>query len=190
VYAFEPSPVNCRLLTMSLVANAFHNVTLFPSAVSDVEELLLYDGIGSNGFVSPLPSAGDATALSSRTVVRSVRLDRVFDDGTRLDVLKIDVEGAEFRALSGATAVLGTHRPLIVSEFSPSALRTVSGVDPAAYLRLLVDLGYELGILRPDGPAALHGRDGAAVLDAHARADVDHLDLVAFDPARHRSLVE
>jgi FkbM family methyltransferase len=186
VYAFEPSPVNCKLLSLSLVANSMANVAIFPAAVSDVEELLLYDAIGSNGVISTMPTdAGSANDLILRTIVRSVVLDRVLGDLDRLDVVKIDVEGAEYRALKGATGLLQAKRPLVFSEFAPVRLRQVSGVEPEEYLQLLVGIGYDVGVLQCDGSVTQHGHSCRAILEAHARSKSDHIDIVAFDPNRH-----
>jgi FkbM family methyltransferase len=190
VVAFEPSPANCRLLAASLLANGFDNVTLHPAAVSDVEELLLYDAVGSNGFVSPLPREAEAAeTMLLRTVVRAVVLDRVLGGVDRVDVVKIDVEGAEHRALTGATTMLRDKRPVVFSEFGPVGLQEVSGVAPEDYLHLLLGVGYELAVLHRDGTVERCGREPGAVLDAHARVGLDHVDLVAFDPARHRDVV-
>ena len=186
VFAVEPSPRNCKLLSLSLLENGMTNVVTFPTAASDVEELLLYDAVGSNGFVSPMPTDLEgARAMGLRTIVRSIVLDRALGDLPRLDVLKIDVEGAEHRALSGARGLLETHRPLVFSEFGPKGLRDVSGVEPEDYLRFLVGMGYELAVLREDGAVVRCGTQCGAILDAQDRRGSDHIDMVAFDPTRH-----
>ncbi len=190
VLAVEPSPTNCKLLCLSLLANAMGNVALFPAAASDAEELLLYDAIDSNGMISPMPSdPGAEHLIGTRTIVRSLVLDRQLRDLARLDVIKIDVEGAEYRALKGATDLLRAHRPLVFSEFAPEGLRQVSAVEPEEYLKLLVGLGYELGVLQPDGTVVTHEHRCAPVIEAHARSAAQHIDIVAFDPARHRDVV-
>jgi hypothetical protein len=136
--------------------------------------------------VSPLPR--DAQAAGTM-LLRTVVLGRVLDGIDRLDVVKIDVEGAEHRAITGATTLLRQKRPVVFSEFGPAGLRQVSGVEPDAYLRLLLEIGYELAVLHHDGSVERCGRRHDAVLDAHARAGVDHVDIVAFDPARHHDVV-
>jgi hypothetical protein len=106
-----------------------------------------------------------------------------------VDVVKIDVEGAEHRALTGATTMLREKRPDVFSEFAPVGLKEVSGVAPEEYLQLLLGIGYELAVLHRDGTVERCGREPRTVLDVHARVGLDHVDLVAFDPARHRDVV-
>src|SRR5262249_3774224 len=59
----------------------------------------------------------------------------------RLDVLKLDVEGAEFWCLEGARTILETMRPVVLFEFSDNALRT-QGASGEQLLELLRSLSY------------------------------------------------
>jgi hypothetical protein len=49
--------------------------------------------------------------------IRGVALDDYFPAGARLDVMKIDIEGAEAQALPGMRRLLKEARPAIVLEF-------------------------------------------------------------------------
>lgn len=62
---------------------------------------------------------------------------------SRIDVLKIDAEGAEERILRGAERVLRELRPTLLLELSDAALRAQSS-SAAAVVRLLATYGYEL----------------------------------------------
>ena len=48
--------------------------------------------------------------------VQRARLDDVLPPGTRIDLIKIDVEGGELQVLQGAQALLAANRPVIIFE--------------------------------------------------------------------------
>ena len=159
VVAIEPGERNGVLLQRSLARNRLRNVRLHPYAVSDRRETLVYLPQGSNGTVTGL--GGDGDVPSGGRLVPATTLDDLLAGLDRVDVIKIDVEGAEGRVLRGAAATLARHRPLVVSEFSPLLLEAISGVAGDAYLSHLLDLGYELSVVDPDGAGELIpcGRD-------------------------------
>lgn len=82
--------------------------------------------------------------------VTAVRLPDITD---RIDVLKIDAEGAEYLILSGerSRALLRTTR-VVLTEFCEDQLRAVSGVTGEEYLALLEELGFEVDVDRSELP--------------------------------------
>ena len=178
VFALEPFQSNLKLLYLNAQLNGFAQVTILPFAASDEPRLLAFDNVASNGQVSPLRP--DLAFVLGTTLVYGARLDDALREVGTVDVIKIDVEGAEYRALRGATALLARSRPTIVSEFSPPALAGVSGVDGETYLRLLLlDEAYVLDALPGEGAPLECGRDVGRVLRAFERSGVDHIDIVA-----------
>jgi FkbM family methyltransferase len=179
VVAIEPGERNGVLLHGSVVRNRLRNVTLHPYAVSDRRETLVYLPQGSNGTVAGLAGAGEVPP--GARLVPATTLDDLVAGLDRVDVVKIDVEGAEGRVLRGAAATVARHRPLVVSEFSPLLLEAVSGVAGDAYLSHLLERGYELSVVDPDGAGELIpcGRDAGAVVRFLQRAALAQLDLVA-----------
>lgn len=178
VIAFEPFQSNVKLLYLNAALNGYSQVAIHPFAVADRNGLLAYDNTASNGVISePRPELG---FLQSTTLVPAVRLDDLLGTADRIDAIKLDIEGAEYRALEGAARVLRTHRPHIYSEFSPPALSAVSGATAEAYLqRLLVDEGYCIDVLDRDGTVASCGRDLSKVIEWFERDGTDHIDVLA-----------
>ena len=181
VLAIEPNPDNCRMLEASRRANGFVHITIAACAVGRETGLLALETGYSNGTATPL--AGDLAALFQGPVVPSLPLGRLWPS-RRVDFIKIDAEGAEHAALSGALDALDHNRPVIISEFSPTLLQRVSGVPGEAYLRLLTDLGYRMAALQPDGPVAC--ADAAAVMAIYDRNPPHPVDLLLTPMPRRR----
>ena len=111
--------------------------------------------------------------------VPAVRIDALVPPGQRVDLIKVDVEGAEYNALLGAEATIARCRPVIISEFSPDLMPGISGVSGEAYLGWLIGQGYALSVVQPDGSLLACGGNRAAVMRAYAERGTDHVDLVA-----------
>jgi FkbM family methyltransferase len=118
VVAFEPHPVNHRLLVHNLEQNRLRHVVAENLGLAEAAATLTGTARASGGNWS-LASRGDY-----RFEVRLVRLDDYLRDHPlpRLDLMKIDVEGAEVRVLRGARQTIERFRPLIVFEVCPSWL--------------------------------------------------------------------
>lgn len=108
VYAFEPRPLNFRLLTRHVERNKLDNVTLFESAVGQAPGKARFDDRTGTGT----GSLSDDGSL----VVDVVVIDDLYDTGqiTPPQVLKIDVEGGEEDVLAGARRTINTCKPWIV----------------------------------------------------------------------------
>lgn len=176
VLAMEPNPANAKLLEASRRANGFDQVVVCQLAGGRAPGLLVLNASYSNGTTSALPEGADA--LFGAEVVPCVRADSLVPDGRRVDLIKVDVEGAEYNALLGCTGVIARDRPRIVSEFSPNLMPGISGITGPDYLRWLAGLGYAVRVVQPDGSAG-PAASPEAVMAEHAARDTDHLDLLA-----------
>jgi FkbM family methyltransferase len=176
VFAFEPSEANVKLLHLSRVMNGYDNVALFPIAAGADWSLSFYDRSHSNGWVSPV--ATTAEAVLPRTIVLAAPIGAIVPADRRIDMIKIDIEGAEFAALNGARGRLERDHPAIVTEFSPPALEAISGVGGREYLTFLTGLGYRLSVLREDGVVAC-GADAGRAMDVFTASGSDHIDVLA-----------
>ena len=120
----------------------------------------------------------DAATLINSTTVPCFRVDDLIPKSERIDFVKVDVQGAEYNAMLGASELLRRSHPTIVSEFSPAVMPGISGVDGVAYLRFLVDLGYEMAIIENPGIVRACGGDAAKVMAAYEGSGVDHVDIL------------
>lgn len=178
VIAFEPNPANCDLLRRSAEANEFAGrIAIHPVAVAErrMELRFVTEGIDSNGR---LATPAEAAAQNELPSIEAVTLDETLAGLERLDVIKIDVEGAEARAWQGMQAILARHRPVLVFELSPDLLRQTSGVEPGEFLAD-VQRDYHLFIIPPDGKVGSRPDDIPAILERYAALSVTHLDILA-----------
>ena len=113
VVAFEPSRRQRMLLRRNLRKNGVAaRVSIESAALWDREQQLAFR---SHGYLSsvrgigaiPLSFAHDERVQGLPLDVWSKR-----QPGFHIDLLKMDIEGAELEALAGATEVLAVHRPI------------------------------------------------------------------------------
>jgi FkbM family methyltransferase len=104
VYAFEPLPENLVNLTHHVRINDLRNCEVVAAALSDKSGLAGFRTGASNSMGSLVD--GEATLR-----VPTVTLDELVDQAgfAPPDFLKMDIEGAEALALSGARGVLGSR---------------------------------------------------------------------------------
>ena len=148
VFAFEPLPRNTRYIHRHLQINKLKNVEVIEAAVSDHEGEAYFD-LGPSTAMGHLASEGELKVIM-------VSLDRMVDEG-RLppaDVMKVDVEGAEYDVLRGAKKMLETQRPILFLD--------THGRKPHHFtVALLDELGYRFEIL--DGKNMQETRECIAV---------------------------
>jgi FkbM family methyltransferase len=155
VYSIEPRGENARLLLHSADLNGFTNIHLLPTAVGESNAYSLYrTHIGGNGSLLTKPDAGfNVPSILHPTcqVVPLARLDDIISGP--VDVIKLDIEGAEAMALRGAAKIIRTYRPLITSEASAEMLGRVSSITLRDYLLLTRNEGYRQFVIPRDGSA-------------------------------------
>ena len=100
VIAIEPHPVTHARLAFNRSASGFSQVSLVAAAAGPSDGELLIETDGDNLGASHIVS-GERAGNAIR--VPSLRLRRILDDSgvSRVDALKIDVEGFEDRVLTG-----------------------------------------------------------------------------------------
>ncbi len=174
IVALEPAPENVRLLRRNLSANGSSNVQVVPSAAGDAagkHAFHLTGSTDSHGFYDhPL------TPTMSTIEVDVARLDDLLT-GT-VDLVKIDVEGAELDVLSGMDRIFREGLKYLVVEWNP-ACQLRAGRKVAELPERLTREGYSLTVLddlrhrkahgRGSSRTACEGRPRAVVVFEHCR---------------------
>jgi hypothetical protein len=100
------------------------------------------DGARNEGQATIYPREGVAQA---RETIAVVTLDDSIHqlELTRLDIVKIDVEGSELDVLQGAEQTLKRFRPALILEVTHETSRA-AGYEPSALLEFVRTLGYRV----------------------------------------------
>ena len=147
VHAFEPHPEVCKILRQNVALNALQGVEVSQAAVCDVDGSVQF-AISAEPSVSSIWSQRAQAATPIGTIeVPSVTLDTYWKgNGKKVDLIKVDVEGAELLVLKGSRSLLckeSTDAPVIHFEYLPSNMATF-GYDPQDLLTFLHDYGYTI----------------------------------------------
>lgn len=107
VFAFEPVEENLSYLRAHLEINHIDNIKVHGLAISD--------RCGTSAFVTEATRAMGRLTSDGETIVSTYTLDRIIQEGLAPppDCIKMDIEGAEFSALMGATECFSRYRPLL-----------------------------------------------------------------------------
>lgn len=141
VYALEPDPSLFASLEGNVRRNRAQNITLFnAAAASEARNLLLRPGQLNRGDNRIIASkSGDDGTIE----IKAISLDQIIPE-SRLDLLKIDVQGFEVEVLRGATQILQANPALLILlEFWPHGLRLANS-DPSELIDVLNTAGFSL----------------------------------------------
>lgn len=145
MFAFEPNPKNFEYLTKNIKLNNYTNVTAEQKAVSNVNgKTKLFVCPYDSGHHTINKADGiEAYRLGRKGKVESIDIDTVTLDEylksktDRVDVMKIDVEGAEALAFGGMKEILNNNKHVkIFLEFFPLLIENM-GNSPKEFIESL-----------------------------------------------------
>lgn len=141
VHAFEPLPLNVDRLGRHLRMNGLEWVKCHACAVgAEVGEATFRPPMGCNSGVGSL----SVTAERGDLTVRVTTLDRFCSEHelNRVDLLKVDVEGAELLVVKGAEALLNSARAPVVMFEVGDELAARFGNTSADVKKAFAERGY------------------------------------------------
>jgi FkbM family methyltransferase len=145
VVSFEPEQTNFFLLQKTVELNNRANVSLVCAAASDTEgtsTLYLSDENKGKHSMASGDDLRGAQTIQTTTVSIALRSLGI----AHVDVIKMDIEGAEPLALAGMRDIIERDKPLVLVEYSPGAIHRFNK-EPREMLRFFAERGYELSVI-------------------------------------------
>jgi len=139
VHVFEPDPLNFQHLASNV--SGMKNVIINNCAVgAESKTIRLYHSDELNVDHQTYDNGENRVY----TEVQCIALDDYFAKREMVDFIKIDIQGYDYFALKGMTETIKRSPGIkIFGEFWPYGL-SKAGTDPAEYLRLLTEAGFEI----------------------------------------------
>ncbi len=149
VFAYEPEEKNFAILEKNIAKNGFSWATAVKLALSDragARTLFLADAhSGLHSFANNRHQLGEAE-VACDTLDSSLKRQ----GSPKVDIIKMDIEGAEILAIDGMRETLAANRNLVLfSEFNPKAIQGLSR-SPIELLEKLRDQGLSLSVIDED----------------------------------------
>lgn len=150
VFAFEPDPSNFRFLLRNTEKSGFKNIEPVQKAVGDrngtVDFFLAESSDCNSLYVHP------QSPVKATVRVECITLDG-FLAGRTVNVIKMDVEGNECKALQGLrSTILNSENLAIFVELNPPCLRS-AGATPEELITLLEGFGFSMRLIDEDSAA-------------------------------------
>jgi FkbM family methyltransferase len=152
VIAVEANPIVLPYLMASIVESGLeHRIDVVPYAASGILGLVqMQENFADNLGGVPMKELSELLPSKNRKVVAAVELDDILIDLTRLDLVKMDIEGAEPKAIEGMCGLLYKFSPDIIMEINADCLRGVSNLSVAGMVDQMEFHGYKPHTFKDD----------------------------------------
>lgn len=144
VYGFEPDAQNYNACLVNINLNSLHNVEVFNIGLGDeTGTFTLVVDTETNRGGNRISLSNENNKNNSKIHVE--RLDDWIKDKnlSRIDLIKIDVEGFELNVLKGAEETIKKHTPVLFIELDDNNLKAV-GNSASELIKFLENLGYSV----------------------------------------------
>jgi FkbM family methyltransferase len=151
VYAFEPAPLTHDLLAETIAINQKKDIIITrKEAIGEKDGTTFFNvsdiaGDNSNTIIEYTDGVYRNDRDLHKVEIKITSIDNFAKEVqlTKLDFIKMDVEGYEFQALKGAKQTLKRYRPAGVLGIHPQAIKS-NGDNLEMTYDLLRELGYEI----------------------------------------------
>lgn len=112
VHSFEPTPETNMVLYHNVLVNGIRNIQIYSKAAWNKAETLTF-------YLKNNPG-GNSASMTEKAVktlnVEAVPVDSYIEWFGKVDLIKIDVEGAEPEALEGMVQIINRDKPVLIVE--------------------------------------------------------------------------
>lgn len=136
--AFEPQRIIYQQLNGNLILNNIFNATTFNAALGNSQSVITLSPVN---YESSWVNIGDTSIGHGGEEVYTYELDQIQE--TKIDFIKIDVQGYELFALQGAKQILSSHKPTLFIEIEPHQLDKFS-VTSSQLVEYIKSFGYRI----------------------------------------------
>lgn len=147
-FGFEPIPSLYESLCEKY--KALSHVTISPLALFDEPGKTVFQHVLSAPAYSGIKKRRyDSDSVEIKEInVEQARLDDVIPAEIRVDFIKIDVEGAEFKVMKGARRILRQSRPHVIFEFGLGAADYYGSTPDELFNYLTVECSLKISTLK------------------------------------------
>ncbi len=143
VYAFEAISGVFEKLTFNANINKLQNVVLENKAIYSKEDTLTFyvsarENMGMSSIFRHDTESGQTEMVKAISIDQYVREKNI----EKIDIIKIDIEGAEMYALQGMTETLQNMKPLVMMELSDDVLPNTE-FSKHDVISFMANMGYE-----------------------------------------------
>lgn len=170
VHSFEPTQKLYNILKKNISLNHFKNAFVYKMGLGEkLQEIPIYskqevgiDGSFNNGLNSLYRSEG----MEELETVELVPLDYWVAENQikKIDLIKIDVEGAELMVLKGGEKSIQRFKPQMILEVNDVTSRR-AGYSTQELVSFVENLGYDIYCLLKDGKTQLWNHSDALTRD-------------------------
>ena len=141
VFSFEPSLTNFKILNKNIQNNGFKNIFPICKAVSDTNNQAFFylsrSDSGDNRLDKPY-------LKHKKIIVECIRSSTFIKNIGRVNLIKLDVQGAEYRILKDIEPFLKKNKHIkIVAEFWPYGLE-MAGASSSTLLDMMIASGFNI----------------------------------------------
>lgn len=143
VFAFEPIKATRELLVKNISYNRCENIKVFSFGLSEkkMKAKIFHNLIINRGAASLINKGSEDSSFEK---IQLICLDEIVNNSgiKRIDFIKVDIEGEEFKMLIGGVKSIRKFKPIICLEFSAE---NHSGINRCEMFEMLTNkLGYNV----------------------------------------------